>query len=172
MQKLKPIGICDQCGGPIRMDWYTSKHQPRRYCSRLCRNTANSRQGAPIRSQKLKERVQAGIWFNPGARLTTDQRHIYACMGGAAAAAIFKSQVKDGTWRNPALSAGARRKLSRPRAKHNYLLHRAISKLSRGLKMADLTPDEAKLYRAYRHRQRKHCLNKKLVMKYLGGLRP
>jgi hypothetical protein len=65
--KIAPIGICDLCGEafPVGVAPYTSKGRPRRYCSRRCQNTANSRAGAAIRSDKMRERVQSGEWQNP-----------------------------------------------------------------------------------------------------------
>jgi len=151
--KIKPIGICDNCGQAIKINWYTSKRTPRLYCCRLCRNTSNSRIGAGIRSEKAKARVQAGVWQNPGEEFTPAQRKEYARLGGAASQAKFIEEVKAGQWRNPALSTKARAKLSRPRTIQDKALHSAISKLLRDLKMADLTPQEADKYRAYRPKQ-------------------
>ena len=149
--KTEPLGICDHCKGPIRGSLFTSKHHPRRYCSRLCRNTANSRAGAGKRSDKAKARIQAGEWSNPARGLTPDIIRQAAKMGGAARAITLKEDVAAGTWQSPSLSQQARANLSRPR-KHrdDAVLHAAIEKLSRGLHMADLTPDEATRYRTYR----------------------
>lgn len=64
-EKVQPIGICDLCLAAMPRDrWYT-RRGPRLYCSTDCRNTANSRAGAPIRTVKLKARVKAGTWQNP-----------------------------------------------------------------------------------------------------------
>lgn len=65
-EKKAPLGICDHCGGEIpEARHYTTKGTPRLYCSRDCRNTANSRAGAHILSRKGKERVRRGEWQNP-----------------------------------------------------------------------------------------------------------
>lgn len=144
MTKTRPLGVCDHCGGPIRRsEWYTSKRKPRRYCCRDCRNTANSRAGAPIRSVKILAHIRAGTWQNP---------HILHPPTPAEQAARARKgrlrEVRAGRWRNPALTLEARRKLSRPR-RHSGALHAAIEKLRNG-KMADLTPEERDAYRAYR----------------------
>ena len=63
-------------------------------------------------------------------------------------------EIAEGRWRNPALSAEARAKLSRPRKYGaDPLLHRAIEKLDHGT-MADLTPDEHARYLAYERERR------------------
>jgi len=145
MDKQQPIGICDLCLGPIpHGDWYTSKGTPRLHCSDECKATANSRAGAPIRSRKDKARVARGEWINPASLHAPDPQNVSAGISRAR-----KSEVKAGTWRNPALADRARQKLSRPR-KHTGALHRAIEKLRRG-SMADLTDAERKAYRAWRH---------------------
>ena len=64
--KQKPMGICDHCEGAIPPgDWYTSHGKPRLYCSIDCRNTANSRNGTPARTAKLRQAVAEGCWQNP-----------------------------------------------------------------------------------------------------------
>ena len=80
--KQRPLGICDHCGGPIPPDeWYTSKGKSRLYCSRDCRNTANSRAGSPARSEKIRRRIKAGTWRNPAlsdtarAKLSRPRKH-------------------------------------------------------------------------------------------------
>jgi len=147
--KREPPGICDHCKGRIQGDIYTTNGTWRLYCCRECLNTANSRAGAPIRAEKGRLRVQQGIWNNPGAAQTPEQRRENAIKGGQAAGALFREQVQSGTWRNPALSESARAKLSRPRVNTEPILHSAVEKLTRGLKMADLTPEEADRYRQY-----------------------
>jgi len=142
--KTAPLGICDHCEQPIpRGDWRTSKGAPRRYCSRECRNTANSRAGNEIRTQKIRERVAKGEWVNPIeiAPPTPEEQGRRARLGR-------QREVEAETWRNPALPPAAKDKLSRPR-KHDGDLHSAIEKLRRGT-MADLTQTEADAYRRYR----------------------
>lgn len=144
-KKQAPLGTCDHCGGDIpRSRWYTSKRKPRLHCSRDCRNTANSRAGAPIRSEKARARVRRGEWQNP-AKLnppTPEEQARRASLGR-------KREVVAGTWRNPALTTAARKKLSRPR-KHSGVLHSAIEKLGRGLSVSQLTPEEQEVHRQYR----------------------
>lgn len=149
---MQPLGICDYCLQPINIDWYTSHGQPRQYCCRDCRNTANSRAGAAVRGEQTRERVRDGTWFNPSSVLTPEQLLEAAKLGGAASGAKFREQVNNGVWRNPALSEPARAKLSRPRTINDAVLHSAVSKLTQGLSVSDLTPDEAETYRAYRRR--------------------
>jgi len=147
--KRQPLGICDLCGGPIPLaDWYTSKGRPRLYCSVECKCTANSRAGAPIRSKKILARIARGEWQNPAElRPPTSDEQAYRARKGR------RREVADGRWRNPALSADAREKLSRPR-KHNGLLHTVIEKLKQGLSVANLSPDEQDAHRAYRKQLR------------------
>ncbi len=149
MAKRLSIGTCDHCEGEIPSDqWYTTKGKPRLHCCRKCRNTAISRAGAKVRSEKAKKRVALGQWQNP-AKLnppTSEQQAERARKGRLR-------EVEAGTWRNPALSDEARKKLSRPR-KHSGTLHLAIEKLSRGLRMDQLTPDEQDVYRQYRRELR------------------
>ena len=149
-KKQKPLGICDLCGGeiPPHLGEYTSKGQPRLYCSRDCRNTANSRAGSPERARKARQRVARGEWQNP-AKLNppTGEEQAHRARLGR------RREVEAGTWRNPALDNAARKKLSRPR-KHSGPLHQAIEKLSRGQKMADLTPEEQQAHRRYRAKLR------------------
>ncbi|MBP8055089.1 MAG: hypothetical protein KA314_04575 [Chloroflexi bacterium] len=147
--KQQPLGVCDNCLSEILPDeWYTSKGKPRRYCGRDCRNTGNSRAGSPIRSAKARQRVGRGEWQNP-AKLNpptpTEQSH-RARLGR-------KREVKAGTWRNPALTDEAKEKLSRPR-KHGPALHAVLEKLQQGQRLADLTPEEQELHRAYRRELR------------------
>jgi len=147
--KRQLLGICDLCGGPIPFaDWYTSKGRPRLYCSVDCRNTANSRAGAPIRSKKTLARIARGEWQNPAdLHPPTSDEQAYRARKGR------RKEVADGRWRNPALSDDAREKLSRPR-KHNGLLHTVIEKLKQGLSVANLSPDEQDAHRAYRKQLR------------------
>jgi len=113
-----------------------------------CRNTANSRAGAPIRSGKLLERIARGEWQNPvELRPPTSDEQAYRARKGR------RREVAEGRWRNPALSDGARAKLSRPR-KHKGLLHAVIEKLRRGMSVADLFPNEQATHRAYRKQLR------------------
>jgi hypothetical protein len=149
MEKVKPLGICDNCSGEIRDGWYTSKHRPRRYCSRDCRNAGNSRAGAPVRSAKAKRRVAAGVWVNPLNLETPEQRREHARKAGQATARQHRAALADGTWRNPALSNDARAKLSRPRTIDDPVLHRAQERLNAGEHMRDLTPEEREAYRAH-----------------------
>lgn len=145
-EKQQPIGICDLCLKPIpREQWYT-RRGPRLYCPGPdCRNTANSRAGAPIRSAKAIERVERGEWFNPRSELSDEENRR---LNAQAAQLGRKREVDAGTWRNPALSDGARAKLSRPR-KHTGALANAIEKLRSGT-MNDLTDKERAAYRSYR----------------------
>lgn len=149
-EKTERLGICDLCKGAIRPAfWYTSKGKPRRYCSRDCRNTANSRAGAAIRATKQKDRVAAGEWQNPHILrppTPAEQSH--------RAALGRRREVEAGTWRNPALTDEARAKLSKPR-KHSGALAGAIEKLGAGAKLADLTIEEQDAHRAYRREQQK-----------------
>ncbi len=143
--KQQPIGICDLCLTPIPHErWYTSKGAPRRYCPDTdCRNTANSRAGAPIRAEKQREHVRRGEWKNP-AKLNPPSREEQSKRSRLGRL----REVARGIWRNPALTPAAREKLSRPR-KHSGALHRAMEKLRSG-KMADLTDEERAAWRAYR----------------------
>jgi hypothetical protein len=147
--KQNPIGICDLCGDSIPSSrWYTSKGKPRLYCTRTCRNTANSRNGNPIRIQKQIERVARGEWQNP-ARLrspTPEEQSARARKGRLR-------EVEAGTWRNPALGDSARQKLSRPR-KYSGALHSAIEKLKRGLSVSELTAEEHEAHKEYQRQLR------------------
>ncbi len=144
--KVKPIGICDLCGEQIpRGEWYTTKGQPRLHCSLECKQTANSRNGNPIRIAKLIKRIKAGLWKNPRADL--DQGTISALNSAASKKGRLR-EIAEGHWRNPALSDQAREKLSRPRL-HGGALHSAIEKL-RTLSMQDLTDEERSAYHEYR----------------------
>ena len=147
--KVKPLGICDLCDAAIPANrWYTSKGKPRLYCSIDCRNAGNSRAGEPIRYSKMMVSIERGEWRNPVTiRPPTSEEQ------SARARAGRLKEVQAGVWRNPALSQEARDKLSRPR-KHSGALAAAIDKLDRGLSMAELLPDEAEAYRAYRREAR------------------
>lgn len=147
-EKRAAIGICDQCGGQIPVgDHYTSKGRPRLHCSIDCRQTANSRAGAPIRSRKAKQRVARGEWTNPADIHHPDPANISAGVSRAR-----KAEVREGRWRNPALAEAAKRKLSRPR-KHTGALARAIDKARTG-GMASLTPSEHRAYLRWRRELR------------------
>lgn len=140
-EKQQPTGICDLCLGEIpRGQWYT-RRGPRLYHVE-CKNTANSRNGNPIRIAKQIERVRRGEWQNPHHLNppTNEEQARRARLGR-------QREVAAGTWRNPALSDAARVKLSRPR-KHRGALHRVMEKL-RTLKVSELTARERSLYRAY-----------------------
>ena len=96
-----------------------------------------------MRSQKAKRRVEKGEWINPASLhppTPVEQ--------GERARKGRRREVDAGIWRNPALSATARQKLSRPR-RHAGVLHQAIEKLSVG-KMQDLSGEEADAYLLYR----------------------
>lgn len=151
-EKRAPLGICDQCGGPIAPgDWYTSKGRPRLHCSLQCKLTANSRAGAPIRARKAKARVASGTWINPRSGMTPEQ--VTAVQSRASRAARLH-EVAEGRWRNPALSPEARAKLSRPR-KHSGPLASAMEKLRAGRgATATLTEEEHAAWLAYRAEQR------------------
>ena len=158
VDKQKPIGICDLCLGPIpRADWHTSKGHLRLYCSVDCRNTANSRNGNPVRIEKLRKHVARGEWQNP-AKLhppTPEEQAARARKGRLREVAV-------GAWRNPALDDAARQKLSRPR-KHTGPLHSAIEKLKRGLSVVELTFEEQTAHREYRrqlHTERRDDINR------------
>lgn len=141
-EKTGEFGICDLCGSEIA-DPYTSKGTPRRYCSRDCRNTGNSREGNEERTRKLRESVARGEWVNPNAiRPPT-----FAEQSARARKGRLR-EVEAGTWRNPGLTPQARAKNSQPH-KHSGVLAEAIEKLRHG-KMADLTPQQADAYRAYK----------------------
>jgi hypothetical protein len=147
-EKQSPLGICDLCHGAIpRDEWYTSKGKPRQYCSLDCRNTANSRVGAPIRSEKAQRRVRLGLWQNPRKALSPERIHELQM---AASRKARLREVEAGRWRNPALDAAAREKLSRPR-RHadNPLLHRAFELMRQGIKARDLPPDVRAAHNAY-----------------------
>lgn len=146
MTKKQPLGACDLCREPFPsgVSLYTSKRKPRQYCSRDCRNTANSRAGSAIRSAKVRRRIAAGEWQNPADLHRPDPANIAAGVSRAR-----KREVQEGRWRNPALTAEAREKLSRPR-KHTGALHCAIEKYKRGCKTSELTVEEHQAYLAYR----------------------
>ena len=148
--------LCERCGEPVTrhgLGYYTSKGKQRRFCSRGCRNTANSRSGAPIRSDKAKQRVRAGEWQNPAGRQTPEQHRAISQLGGAARAEQHRAAIEDGNFIKPSEYPGASDKLSRPRVhSDNPLLHRALEKLRDG-SMNDLTEAEAEAYRAYRREQ-------------------
>ena len=142
--KEQPIGICDLCLGPIPSESWVTRRGPRRYCSRECRNTANSRAGAELRSRKARQRVARGVWQNPHhLRPPTSEEQAARARTGRL------REVAAGRWRNPALAEEARRKLSRPR-KHAGALHRAIERLRAGASVSQLTLEEQEAYRSYR----------------------
>jgi hypothetical protein len=147
------LGICDLCGGPVPSgQWYTTKGRPRLHCSVDCRQTANSRTGAPIRRREMQAHVAAGEWINPASIHAPDPANVAAGVSRAR-----KAEVVAGTWRNPALTDAARRKLSRPRKYHGALA-RAMDKLRRGT-MTDLTEAEHAAYLRYRRRLRQARLD-------------
>lgn len=147
MSKRQPIGICDHCEGEIPPgDWYTSKGRPRQYCCRECRNTANSRQGAPQRAAQVRQAIAEGRWRNP-----LQVRPPTSAEQAARARAGRLREVAEGRWHNPALDPAARAKLSRPRVHAGApLLHSAIERLRQGAQLADLAPEQIECYRAYR----------------------
>lgn len=144
MPKTNSIGICDHCGGPIAPhDYYTSKGKPRQFCSRDCRNTANSRAGNPIRRAKAQQRVAQGSWQNP-AKLhppTPTEQAARARKGRLR-------EVQSGTWRNPGQTPAAQAINSRPH-KHTGALAEAMEILRHGC-TADLSPDQHAAILAYR----------------------
>lgn len=150
-EKHLPVGTCDHCGEPFppNVSHYT-RRGPRRYCSIVCRNTANSRAGNPTRTAKLRRAVAEGRWQNP--------HHLHPPTGEEQAARAHKGrlrEVAEGRWRNPALAPAARAKLSRPRKyADDPLLHRALERLRQGARMADLTAEERARYRSYRQQLR------------------
>lgn len=148
-EKTKPLGICDHCDGPIKPgEWYTSKGKPRRYCSRDCRNTGNSRSGSPARLAKMRERIRMGEWRNPAEiRPPTPAEQAARARKGRL------REVSEGRWRNPAADEAAREKLSRAR-KHDPVLHSALEKLRQGARIAELLPEEQEAHRAYRKQLR------------------
>jgi hypothetical protein len=142
--KKAPIGICDLCGEEIPRDrWYT-RRGPRLYCSRECRNTANSRVGIPVRREKALQRIASGQWVNPASICKPSFEAL-----SAGVSLSKKRAVAEGRWINPALSPEAREKLSRPR-KYSGALHRAMEKLRKRVPSADLTEEEREAYHAYR----------------------
>jgi len=155
--KVAAVGVCDFCGEkfPAEVSPYTTKGKPRLYCSLECRQTANSRDGAPIRSRKTRERIERGEWENPSpfvrADATDQEREEARRKIGATMARKRLAEVQAGAWRNPAYAAAAREKLSRPRIHgDNPALHSALERLRRGCSIADLTPEEAEAHREYR----------------------
>lgn len=155
--KLAALGVCDHCGEPFPegVSPYTTKGTPRLCCSRTCRNALNSRRGAEKRSRQAKARVQRGAWENPSPLLqddlTEEERDAYLQAVSEGVSAARKAEVEVGTWRNPALSAEAREKLSQPRVHgDNPALHRAIEKLGHGASVADLSPEEQNAHRKWR----------------------
>lgn len=79
-----------------------------------------------------------------------------------------RREVATDAWRNPALTADARRKLSAPR-KHSGPLADAIDKLGQGLGVADLTPAEQAAFRAHQaalRAQRKDEINAQARERY------
>jgi hypothetical protein len=142
-EKQQPVGICDLCRDPIPEDlWYT-RRGPRLYCSIDCRNTANSRTGATIRSAQGKQRVKEGRWQNP-IKLNPPAPEKQS----ETARKLRLKEVAEGRWRNPALTDEARAKLSQPR-KHAGELHRAMEHMKQGMKLKELAPEERAAYNEY-----------------------
>ena len=142
--KTQPVGVCDLCLGVIPPDqWYTSRGTPRLHCCLDCKNTANSRAGAPVRSAKTRLAIGLGQWTNPASIRQPDPEKVSIGVSRAR-----KAEVKAGAWRNPALDPAAREKLSKPR-RHTGDLAKAIEKLRHG-KMADLTEAEHAAWLEYR----------------------
>ena len=141
-----PLSLPRLCSNRIATP-YTRRGIPTLYCSRACRNTANSRAGSAERARLARLRVAAGVWINPA----TINRPTLAVIG-AAVRRTRLAQVAAGTWRNPALDDEARRKLSRPR-KHgdNPVLHSTLEKLRQKV---ELTEEEWEAHRVYRRRLR------------------
>ncbi len=106
-EKRLPIGICDHCAGPIPPGQWFHRRGPRLYCSLDCRNTANSRAGNQVRSEKAIARVKAGQWVNPMANLTSEQ--MSAIESDVARKGRLR-EVAEGRWRNPGLTPEAREK--------------------------------------------------------------
>ena len=155
--KIEPLGVCDTCGEtfPETVSPYTSKGVPRLCCSRTCRNALNSRRGAGKRSEQAKARVRLGEWENPSPLVREDvsDEELKSCLEAMAAGVsrVRKAEVETGIWRNPALGAVARKKLSRPRVHtDNPLLHRAFERLRQGASVAELSVDEREAHRSYR----------------------
>lgn len=146
MKKVQPIGICDLClqSIPSHLGNYTSKGAPRLHCSRECRNTANSRAGAPIISQKTRARIERGEWANPAELNPPDPKVVTE---GIREARL--REVQEGRWRNPGLTPEAREINSRPH-KHSGALAEAIERLNAGASTSDLTPEQQEAHRAYR----------------------
>jgi len=145
--KHAPLGVCDLCGSQIAPDeWYTSKGKPRLHCSLECRQTDNSRVGAPLRSAKAKHRVALGIWKNPARDLTPQQRKDISARAGTIART---REVAEGRWRNPGLTLEARAINSRPE-KHgdNPTLHHAIELMHQGVKLSEMPEPERTAYNA------------------------
>jgi hypothetical protein len=92
--------------------------------------------------------VATGEWQNPHQlNPPTSQEQAERARKGR------KREVREGTWRNPALTAEAREKLSRPRQhQDNPILHSAIERLKQGEQVTSLTEDEQEAYREYRRK--------------------
>lgn len=165
--KILPIGICDRCGGPIKPDEFYTRRGPRRYCSVDCKNTANSRSGAPERSRKAKQRVAAGIWYNPRSEMTPER--ISAVQSSASRKARLK-EVAENRWKNPAITDEARVKLSLPR-KFRGALHSAIQKRNRGIRMPEMTSEERSQLREHQRKLRERYTNDMAFVVWLRGLR-
>lgn len=151
-EKIQAIGICDFCLGQIPPDLgnWTSKGTPRLHCSLVCRQTANSRIGNPIRVEKIRQAIQRGEWIRPDTITKPDPANISAGVSNAR-----KAEVAAETWRNPGLTDEARAINSMPH-KHSGPLASAIEKLGAGSRMADLTTDEQEHYRAWRRQLRRN----------------
>jgi len=107
-----------------------------------------------VRRIKALARVAAGQWTNPASIRKPARENVSLGVSRSK-----KLAVREGRWKNPALTPEARLKLSRPR-KHSGALADAMEKLGRGLKMADLTEEERLAYHAYR---RELAQKKKLI---------
>ena len=141
------------------MPQYTTRGTPRLHCSVECRNRANAKKSAPAQRQRQLRRVHAGMWLNPNPvtqeAATEDQIAHWRRRVGEAASRTRRREIKEGRWRNPALDAGAREKLGRPRTLgDNPALHQALKKKRRGTLTKDLTQEERDAVRAY-YRERR-----------------
>lgn len=103
--KTQAVGICDLCLGPIQPDNHYTRRGPRLHCSRECRNTANSRTGAPVRAEMARERVRDGTWYDPRSELTPERRHE---IDSTNSRNNRLREIDAGRWRNPGLTSEAR----------------------------------------------------------------
>ncbi len=166
-EKIQKLGICDTCLGRIKKrDWYTKKGFPRLHCSLECRQADNSRRGNPARVEKIRQHIADGTWVNPADGLSSERR---SELNAKSARAGRLREVKEGRWRNPALSPAAREKLSRAR-KHSGALHAAIEKL-RHSSMESLSTEERAAYLDYRKRLREARKRKQNKNKTTGAMK-